>query len=186
MVEYPEYDQAFNQFIYDTIRELMHAKDPVFAKVPLRPTESRGANIVGGGKNDVELQPIPMETSLLIPTQIVRDTDVDGFLAAIEDSSDKALESFMPEFFKRLEEACPPENTIDAKGRKFSADMLIDMFERVEFAFDQEDNPVMPTIVGGPGLSLPPLTPEQTERLNQVLARKKAEHLAKKRVRKLR
>ena len=54
-----------------------------------------------------------------------------------------------------------------------SGTCLLDMFEGMDVPFDEDDNPVLPTLYVGIGFRMPPeMTPEQTQRLEEIIARK--------------
>jgi hypothetical protein len=74
--------------------------------------------------------------------------------------------------------------TVDASGRDFG-DVLIEALERLEITFDENDNPVMPTLVMHPDLAAKmegtSPTPEQECRIAEIIERKREEHRASQR-----
>lgn len=187
-IDISEYDKAYNQFVFNTLRKLMEAKNPVLNIIQSSATERHGANIVGGNSN-IQLEPIRMETSFYITFDAVKNTSITDFLLSMEKSSDDALKSCMPQFYNRLSEVVS-ENTIDAQGQPPSPDHIIDAIDKMQLSFDENDEPILPTLIMHPQtekiFKKIPWTPEHDHRLQQVLTRKKDEYIAKKRIRKLR
>ena len=116
---------------------------------------------------------------------------VDEIASVIDTASDEALKQVMPQFFQRMGQITEAAgNAYHAQGQPLSHDMLLDMFDRVEIGFDESGNPVMPTLVTGPDLyqglqRLPPPTQEQQQRFAEIIERKRSEHNAERRHRKL-
>jgi hypothetical protein len=80
-------------------------------------------------------------------------------------------------------------NVVDADGKPLSHDTINDALELMEISFDRHGNPKLPTLVASPqaaeDLNRQAPTPEQQNRRQEILLRKKREHDAKKRHRRL-
>ncbi|MBI4548437.1 MAG: hypothetical protein HY707_10675 [Ignavibacteriae bacterium] len=80
-------------------------------------------------------------------------------------------------------------NVFNAKEKPPSADMILDMLERLPIRFDEKDEPVLPQIIAGPDLFQKlvniKFTPEQEERNKRIIEIKRREFHAKKRYRRL-
>jgi hypothetical protein len=80
-------------------------------------------------------------------------------------------------------------NEVDARGKPFSFDLLLETLERIQVEFDDSGEPQLPTLIAPPNVvknfkRLNP-TPEQNRRYNEIMERKRKDYLAKKRYRKL-
>ncbi len=80
-------------------------------------------------------------------------------------------------------------NVVDARGKGFSVDLILDMLEKIELTFDEDGNPILPQIHMHPDawkktknlqFSL-----EQTRREAEIIKKKKEAWYVKKRYRKL-
>lgn len=79
-------------------------------------------------------------------------------------------------------------NVIDAQGKPFSFDLCLDMLEKLESRFDNEGNPILPSIIRGSELlEIKDMkkTKEQEDRYNQIIDAKRKQYYAKKRNRRL-
>jgi len=80
-------------------------------------------------------------------------------------------------------------NKVDAKGLPISPDLILNMLEKIEIRFDEDDNPVLPQIHLAPEqfnkMKDMKFTVEQAERQKTIIDRKRKEWYAKKRYRKL-
>jgi hypothetical protein len=79
-------------------------------------------------------------------------------------------------------------NVVSAGGKPLSHDLILDTIERTEFDLDDAGNPKNLVLLGPPQIqkqlaSLPPMTPEQEERFQSILQKKREEKDAKKRFR---
>lgn len=75
-------------------------------------------------------------------------------------------------------------NVINGKGKPFSFDLYLDMLKKTEIRFDDNGNPILPSIVAGHELSEKinniKMTKEQEERRNQIIDTKRNQYYAKK------
>jgi hypothetical protein len=80
-------------------------------------------------------------------------------------------------------------NVIDAQGKPFSFDLFLDMLEKLEIRFDDNGNPILPSMVVGTELFKKikdtKMTKEQEERHNQIIDAKRKQYYAEKRNRRL-
>jgi hypothetical protein len=79
---------------------------------------------------------------------------------------------------------------LDAGGQPFSFELLYEMLEKLEFSLDENDEIVMPSLLMHPDQvekirELPPPTPEQQRKLEELKQRKREEALARRRSRRL-
>ncbi len=80
--------------------------------------------------------------------------------------------------------------TVSADGQPLSHDILLDAIEGVEISFEDDGTARMPTLVMHPNMAeklaaLPPATPEQERRFQDIMQRKQEAFFAGRRSRRL-
>lgn len=97
----------------------------------------------------------------------------------------------MSHFYSYLDRICAAAGTsVDAKGQPVSYDLILRMLDSIDIDFDQNGNPEMPTLVMHPTMAeqirrLPQPTEAQLKALGDLIDRKRQEHSARQRRRKL-
>lgn len=109
----------------------------------------------------------------------------------VEQGLDLAIES-EKHLLQFISAGCEAAGTsIDARGRKFSHDMLLDMIETTEIQFDEDGRPeegrawVFSPDVARAVSALPPPTPDQARRHKRIMEEKRTAWIAKQRHRRL-
>jgi hypothetical protein len=183
----PEYDEAFGTYLSEVMHGLASAMDPILAKIP-RVVVRR----MYRGRNSVEttttVDPPGLETKSTfgLNHDLIAAGDVESFLAEMHSLAEQYVASVVPQFFATMSMVTDAfGNTHDAGGQPFSWDMYLDLLERMEVAFDETDNPVLPTLVTGPDFIPPEITEEQDRRKEAILEAKRDAHLARRRHRRI-
>jgi hypothetical protein len=187
-----EYEFAFISFVHEALHELMAAQDPVLGSIK-RVRSKQMATVQNSMPTGevVEGNPLQMEVPFIFKSDDVIRGAVDEIGSVIDAASDEALKQVMPQFFQRMGQITEAAgNAYNAQGQPLSHDMVLDMFDRVEIGFDGLGNPIMPTLIAGTELyrnlqKLSPPTPEQHRRFAEIIERKRSEHNARRRHRKL-
>ena len=134
------------------------------------------------------MQPVVSTASLKLDT--VRNTDIEDHTRFLSELAEANHERFARGFIQGMEELTEATgNVVNAGGRPFSWDLYCDMLEKVQLEFDESSRPMLPTLVTSPQLygrikDMEP-SPEQAKRFREIIEKKKAEHNAKKRTRRL-
>lgn len=185
----PAYDNAFYRFI-NRVNEGLLGLDPILGVMPLRPT------IHSGSVRNVRSPKIvdqPMEAheyTMSIDFDVVRNTDVEKFSFILYELTEANKQTLIPAMIAGLSEVTDAVgNTVDTQGQPFSFDLFNDALEKIHVEFDDQGNPLLPTIMANPNTyetikDITP-TPEQTQRFRQIINAKKEEYNAKKRTRRL-
>ncbi len=110
----------------------------------------------------------------------------DCFENAAKDLADQKVKLIL----SRLDEICEKSGqTYDAKGKPFSYDLLLDTLETIEFDFDEDGNPKLPTFLVGSVMHSKiqnlEVTPKEEERLNEIIEKKRHEWRSRESNRKL-
>lgn len=184
----PEYDAAALSLATGTIRRLSIERSPVLSRVQQSPaTELAQADTpteVAYGA----YAPVHVENVLTETFETILATDIDAWLAMLDDQGERAAEQLERQFFEFMNRVTEDAGqVVDARGRPLSHDLVLDMFEKLQIDFDEEGNPEMPTIVVPPQAyeKLGEPTPEHLKRRDEIIERKRREFVARRRVRKL-
>lgn len=192
MFALPEYSRAFEEFVYSAINELMRRKDSVFGmirseKMPQLPTMR---NTMPSGEV-VEHQPVEFAMSFSVLSRDIIAGDPSSLITSIDNAADEGLKAFMPRLFEYMSQICDAAGTsLDAGGQRLSHDLIRQGYEKVEIDFDDEGNPLLPSIVLHPTMAekirqLPPPTEEQVRAFREMIERKRQEFNDRRRRRKL-
>lgn len=185
----PAYEAAMERFVAGVVRGFI-AVDPLFGQMHRQPDAHAGPvrNVRGPAPLDQKMPAIEAESSISV--NAVRTTNVEAFACFLYELAQSHIQAFAPEFFKGLNEVIDAVGTsVDAEGKQFSFDMLNDALEKMHIEFDDEGEPILPTLVMHPNalerIKRMTPTPEQEKRQDEILERKKAEYYASKRTRRL-
>lgn len=116
--------------------------------------------------------------------------NLDSFAASIDQAAEAGLRSLMPQIYENISRVCDASgNTTNADGRPMSHELLLEMFDGLEVAFDEEGNHNLMMVVA-PDVAekiekLPPMTEEQQKAWDEMIEHKRREFNERKRQRKL-
>jgi hypothetical protein len=187
---FPEYERAASDLFALAFRELMASHDPVLAMIPTVVTGDLPANAVATSDGVDSFRPMGLECTTVQPFDAVLNVDTDQWVDMIDHAAEQAVAALMPQIFSHINDiATATGNVVDARG-PLTADTVLDMLDKMSISFDENGEPELPIMVVSPAgaehvRKLPPLTPEQEARRQDILRRKKQEFDAKRRVRKL-
>lgn len=181
-----EYSSAAMAFLSDAHEAVMQAHSPVLGRVPRQRVEAiPRTRYALGDEAFHEESPVVGEAPVTIHLEAVRHCDLDALMTLIGEiafAMGEQLQAQLLEHVGRLSDASGM--TVDGAGKDF-VDGWIEALERMDLSVDDDGQLVLPTIVTNPATFRKP-TPEQTKRLNEVLARKEAEAHARRPNRRLR
>ena len=132
----------------------------------------------------------PIQTFIELKLDDIINFNLEAFCSDIYLMCDKNIEQFHKGFFNEMDKVITfTGNKFDARGKAFSYDLLLDSLENIEIGFDSDGNPRMPQFIMHPIMveKMKKLkeTPEQKQRLENIIAKKKEAYYAKKCYRKL-
>lgn len=188
-----EYDFAQHLFVYEGVRKLMEAQDPFYAsikKVTYEGVPSATHNTLDNGQV-VSHAPVSVMNEYTMTFDQIASGD-NGFLAEqMNTAAENSLKIVMTGMFEIIAKTSKAVgNSVDAGGRSINHDLILDCIDSVEFSFDENGEPKMPTMVVHPETakslkSLPARTAEQEQRYLDIIKKKRTEHNARQRHRKL-
>ena len=189
----PEYTLALVRFVHDGVLRLMEAKDPVWGMIPrAEPMEAvpTTQNTMPSGEV-VQNSPVMAEAKFVLRYDDIRSSSADALAEQMDGAADQNLSIVMPHFFDMLSRTCQAAGTVsNAGGKPVCFELLLEGLEKIDISFDDKGKPELPTLVMGPAVAaqvraLPPITPDQQKRLDDLIERKRKEHYARRRDRKL-
>jgi len=190
----PEYALALVKFVHYGVGRLMEAKDQVWAMIPrAEPTEAvpTTQNTMPSGEV-VQNPPVTLEAKFVLRYYDIRSSSADALAEQMDSAADQNLSVVMPHFFDILRRTSQAAGTAsDAGGKPFSFELFLASLEKIDISFDDSGKPELPTLVVGPELAkqiqaMPPITAEQRKLVDELIERKRKEHYARRRDRKLR
>lgn len=139
----------------------------------------------------VQNSPVMAEAKFVLRYDDIRSSSADALAEQMDGAADQNLSIVMPHLFDVLDRTCKAAgNVSNAGGKPFSFESLLEGLEKIEIPFDDNGKPELPTLVMSPAVAeqvrtLPPVTPDQQKRLDDLIERKRKEHNARRRDRKL-
>jgi len=184
-----EYETATIKFFTEVMYGFIKT-DPLFNGIYFDTTIHQGSirNVAGASPLDQAL--FPVQAEITIPWETIKQGKITDFVCIMYGLSESCRKSLAQQFFQRVSEITDAEGiSIDAKGKPLSFDLIWDLLEKIDFGFDDNGNPIFPTLVIPPNVAnklkeLKP-TPEQEERKKRIIEEKRAKFYAKKRIRRL-
>ncbi len=183
-----EYEAPFRAFTRIVVNQLMAELDPVFGKITS--TQSGpipiSQNTLQSGKV-LESPRIMAEAMFELKSQDILNCNVDAFAAGLFEIAKGHLDQMMPGFFSHVAAICEASgNTIDARGKPITHELILQMIDKLEIDFDAGGNPVMLTMVVPPEIgakiqALPPLSAAQLQAWDDMIERKRRDFNARRR-----
>ena len=190
----PEYTLALVKFVHNGVSRLMEAKDQVWAMIPrAEPTEAvpTTQNTMPSGEV-VQNPPVMLEATVVLHYDDIRSSSADALAEQMDSAAGQNLSVVMPHLFDILRRTSDAAGTAtDAGGKPFSFELFLASLEKIDISFDENGKPELPTLVVNPVLAkqiqaMPPTTAEQQKLVDELIERKRREHYARRRDRKLR
>jgi hypothetical protein len=185
----PEYEDAYKRFAGDALDALARARDPLLREIRVeRVSGAPASRIVARDGMDVDLSSSPIGTEHSIDFPDVVAGDLERLVIEVDRGSEQLTKQMADQLFEVLGKVTAATgNVLDAKGAKFSWDLVLECLEMTEWGTDDDGNVQMPTFVAGPDVlaKAPPATPAQTAALEQLKQRKQEEADARRRHRRL-
>jgi hypothetical protein len=185
----PGYSDAVAEFA-NAVATNVIKQDPFLSEIPTQTRAYPRSKVGIDESNPANSVSFRIEQEVAFDKVAIRDGDVTKFTSTLHQAAERYRDQLGAQLSKKMREMTEAGGTsIDAGGQLLSHDLILDALEQYEFKFREDGTPVMPQIMMNPAtaeiLSRLELTPEHVERLENILRRKKAEHDAHKRHRRL-
>lgn len=180
----PEYRAAGLNFFMDGVEALMRAQDPVYASIRMVPVDTVGPSVVDlGGGRTVTAEPTEVTWNISLDIAEAISGGRHQLLAGMDAAARDQLGQVMSRFFAHLDDVCAATGNVTRAA--LSWDAIIEAFDQVEVAFDEDGNHGM-QMVAAPEtlerlLQQGPPTTEQLARWQTIMARKREEFHARRR-----
>lgn len=187
----PEYVNAAGVGVMEAVSALMPTHEPMLDRLgpPVKTSEVRNS-VVRGKEGEVELEVIEMGSEFATEHRDV----LSGFPDSLYEQIDRAAKANAETLVKAMYENVikitdATGNKIDAGGEPLSHKLILDMLEGMEIGF-HDDGTIATEIHMNPEMGrkfqeLPPPTPEEDARYNEIIGRAKEKWLARKRARRI-
>ena len=101
-------------------------------------------------------------------------------LEAMDQTAADMAEKQTKDFFEQFDDICEQAGqTYDAKGQPLSFDLILDLLETIQIDFDENGQPLMPTLVSGREIQEKfdklEMTKEQEKRFEEIIEQKRSE-----------
>lgn len=163
---------------------------PVIGPVQQRATIHGGPVRNVAGPAPVDHPMFRVASQVEMPLDVIRQSLLDEYALGLVDMAGQYCDQLTERFVQLIREVTDATgNTVDAGGKILTHDLVLDVVEQSEIDFDEEGNPVLPTVMlNSQGFDLLARTePTETHRrrFEEIIASKKAAHDAQKRHRRL-
>jgi hypothetical protein len=184
----PAYDGALDTLKTSIVKGMVGV-DPLLGQIASRTTDHAGPVRNVPGPNPVDHDRTHFEGDYALHVGAIRETDVDAFITAICGVAEQYAEAMGATLLRTAEDITDATgNAIDAGGRPLSWDLVLEAYEGTEIAFDDDGQPTT-ELVMNPRTAMLLLTiektPEQEQRYQEIMQRKKDEWDAQQRPRRL-
>ena len=185
----PDYDLACAYVISRVTKDLARASNPVLSQIKVVPMKSTVSSVVETRHDmalDLPAEPVGFE--LGVKAEDVRYGDFEALQVKLVEAAEGYAEQLSKLLYGSLDKVTTATgNTHDAEGGPLTFEMLYEMLDKIEWTLDENDELSTPSLVMHPDMvskfSQP--TPEQTQMIEELKARKLEELRAKRRRRRL-
>jgi hypothetical protein len=187
----PEYEQGALSVFGDAVDEFAMINHPILREMERRVVRDvRPSRISEGEDPPLALNPIESSAEIVLDASAIAEGDLGSVYTAadtIGDAKGGAIVKGMVEHLSQITDRTG--NAVDAGGRPVSHELFFEMLEGMEISFDEHGEAEFQILtspeMGAKLAALPPLTPEQQARLDEIMARKREEFEARKKTRRM-
>lgn len=121
---------------------------------------------------------LPVTATMQLPLDALETGDVARLIETLVDAAKEVRSEMTRRAFARMDEIAEENGmVVNARGRPFSADLFVEALEKMDIAFDESGNAIMPGFVVHPSMAekLQAVleTDEAQEKIAVVIAKKK-------------
>ena len=188
-----EYARAEARFISTALSELSRSRGGIVSLIRSEPTSRVGTTQVTLDSGDVvEFEAAAIKSSMTVSLDEVAQTNIDALLITVDHAAGVHHEELTKWVLANLEKLTHATgNAIDAAGRPLF-EAVYEMFDTIELSFEEDGRisegfvfVMHPDMVEKMKRMEEEMTPEQTQRLEDLINRKREEFFARRRRRQL-
>lgn len=189
-INFDDYDKSYNEFFGKSVQELMLYLQPILRQVEFRKEENKGIKKYNVNNEYKETNIKEYEVMCTIDFSTIENTDIEEYLLLVYSVASDYSTQLAKTIIEEIDKTCiETGNTINSEGKELSYSIFLDLLEKMEIKFDDNRNPIKPTLILNPKTleklnSINP-TKEELKREQEIYAKKKEEYYAKKHTRRL-
>ena len=162
--DWPDIKDEIHRALMRFVKRVARARSAAGLAVAVTLPEGHGTRMARGDGTVEEGEFERATAEVTLPFEAIETGSMEGIVEKLVAMADQLAQSTDRTMLKTIEEGVRSVgNEINAGGRPFSADLLIDALERMDVEFDRSGEPSLPTIIFHPQ-SKPQLV-EQLQRL---------------------
>ena len=132
----------------------IHSLDPLVGDIPFTRKLHSGGVIYGSEEKKLEIPLGMMSAEVSITVDDVYNFDLEKICIDIYEYAESFLKDMTKTMLSTLSQVTDfTGNVVDGKGKGVSHEMLLEMLEKIHIDFDQEGNPLFPSIVIHPDMA---------------------------------
>lgn len=183
-----EYDLACREFFREAVDAVVAASEPILGRIRRETVEVLPAMVttVDAGE-EVRQAPVQASGRALFTVAGGLAGDFDEVAVAVAQVAEQFTDAVMPNFFAQLSDLTEATGNVVRSDAGLSWESVLEGFEKVQMSFDEDGNPSGLTVTMNPAdierLGEPP--DWFLQRREEIIARRRDEWLAGRRVRRL-
>src|SRR5664279_1546132 len=152
MLEQPEYDLAFREFVYTTANELAQARHPILADIKSERAQGDGSTVVDArGEEQLDLPSESIRFDVGWDREDLLAGKFEALLLQFDSAGEEIGGQMVGQLVKTLSAVTESTgNLIDAGGEKLSFDLILESLEQIEWSLDEDNELVMPSVLMHP------------------------------------
>ena len=187
--ELPEYDQAFIEFLHETVYSVARAGDPVLSQIEVEKQSTTAASRIRSREGvDVDLPERKVGFEFITSFEMVRSADYGEFAGKVYKAAEALRKDLAEGFFENIGTITEATGNVVDAGGELTFETLYELMDKMEWTLTDEGELSMPSLILNPALveKLQALeTPETHAAMEALKARKYEEALARRRRRRL-
>ncbi len=184
-------DRELESRIITKYSHYLQSINPIFSKISFLPDLHRGGVKYKNNENKELIIPkTTISVQISLSFEDIENYNIAFFCGQIYELITNQIKEFFNILFDTLNKITAfTGNITDAKGTQFSFDLILDTLEKLEFDFDENGNPIFPTLIVGAELfekiKQIKMNSAQKKRFNKIIEEKKKKYYASKCYRRL-
>jgi hypothetical protein len=191
--DYPETKRLFSRFFQARMRLRARQLSPL-RMVPTRHYhEGRGFHVIRPDNSESKSEMEVLSVESFIKLDEIPAQTFDSVVKKFDEITQEMVRKQTELSLRRIDEDMPQSQTVDARGKKLDAELILKMFEAIQLEFN-DDGSIQPLHLVGPLFTSESLaaaekqtieSPELSKRYEELIARKREEWRAREADRKL-
>ena len=186
-----EYDFALAAFLDEAVSAQARAMHPVLRAIPVERRSSVVAsrNTMPDG-TIIEGAPVQLDVRVRLSLDEILAGSPVTIEAFVNEAARQSIKKFMPYFYEKIGRISEAAGRVSyGDGRPIDHETVIRGFGHLDIDFDDEGMPILPMVIIHPSdmerLRKQPVTEAHLRLFEEIIERKRAEYLARKRFRRL-